>query len=111
MNDIIRKAVELADGWRISADRLGVFYDESNQFSWFVEDDVPQFIKDALAAQLVRQVDTLTSIWVDLDMYGTAKLWEWNGKRKSRIEKANDEDRTMNTIKTIVESKVLENES
>ena len=87
--DYIRKAVELADGWSIDIlSRYGL--------------DVG---KDALAAQLVRQVEKTHYITV----YGTQVdicsrppddfEWDYIGKKG---------ERTLNTIKAIVDSKVLE---
>lgn len=68
---------------------------------------------DALAAQLVRQVDAMNGFDFEerfkdgqyafsSDEYGTAKVWaKDSGLSWGRITKANDDDRTMNTLKAI----------
>jgi len=109
--DYIRTAVELADGWEIIGNDV-VFSD-----GWlaheprFLNYSLPEWAKDALAAQLVKQVDALDDFWVDSDNYGTAKVWigDLDGP-KSRIAKSNDDNRSMNTIKVIVDSKVIESQ-
>jgi len=105
MDNVIRKAVELAEGWRLSDDNQPLIYlideiesDEMSFMSW----SYPQWMLDALAAQLVRQVDAInefTCVCAQEKLtfvYGTG-YW-----------KAEGPDRTMNTLKAIVESKVLE---
>lgn len=130
MTEYIRKAVELADGWSITIDDQG----EMTSFyapMWLPKatikemsklgvrfDKVSQQMLDALAAQLVRQVDALsdygvftepeqTHVWetepepeiLGGELYEGGKWWHAEGP-----------DRTPNTIKCIVESKVLEHE-
>lgn len=121
--DYIRKAVELADGWRIN---LHSDVDENaNPFETEVMwnpsvgshklSDPGQTILDALAAQLVRQVDALDAdadpefirpvlihIFADSTTINDCRQMppphlEYDGP-----------DRTMNTIRAIVDSKVLE---
>ena len=81
MEDVIRKAVELADGFWWKEDCVHVLDTPMH----YRADALPQTILDALAAQLTRQVDELDDYWV-----------------------CAEDDRTMNTIKAIVDSKVLE---
>ena len=97
--DYIFKAAKLADGWRIlegerikPSDSLGTNY----------VDEMCQVYLDALAVQLVRQVDTL----------GDCNLV--TGKNYTIIYPAHQShhyirgpDRTMNIIKDVVDSKVL----
>lgn len=99
----IRKAVELADGW-IAYDNsfLGGCYFAPHSY-----DRVPQPVLDALAAQLVRQVDALP-----FEQEGKT-YFEVNNIRAHLCTditetEAEGSDRTMNTIKSIVDSKVLE---
>lgn len=94
-DDYIRKAVELADGWYITH-----IYDGEDIVAWTDRQYPPSFVLqsmdrwglDALAAQLVRQVDALEGYWV------------------KNICCISGDDRTLNTIKAIVNSGVLEQE-
>ncbi len=93
--DYILKAVELADGWRYWGNDYfvvkGVFIHAP---TWV--------IKDALAAQLVRQVDNLGT--VDIQIFGRGTEINQSG-HESTVRIASD--RTMNTIRAIVDSEVL----
>ena len=97
MSDVIRQAVELADGWSPHGGwGATVLQGKSNQKSL-----------DALAAQLVRQVDALNHIFFasyqgDAFVYRIAD----NGETVKFTEESTP-DRTMNTIKVIVDSNVL----
>ena len=119
--DYIRQAVELADGWvselvgrGASIDR----YDEGEETIlpkdsgvWWNLSGMPQFVIDALAAQLVRQVDALpvgkfpddapTDIYI---LNGSTDIWH----KKRLHAQAKGPDRTMNNIKAIVDSGVLD---
>ena len=110
--DYIRAAVDLADGWRVfgGMDIEGWDYIAPHQQDDKRLSEITQVDLDTLAAQLVRQVDALDGFFVDSDEYGTAKVWaKESGLGMGRIAKSNDGDkgRTMNTIKAIVDSKVL----
>lgn len=108
MNDTIRKAIELADG---------VYLDEYSHLigmgSAVFIDDLQQYHLDSLAAQLVRQVDALDRIHVSTIPAGS-EIWErveaddggWDGVQN--LGSAQGPDRTLNTIKAIVDSGVLE---
>lgn len=118
MNDIIRKAVELAHGWSFAD-------------TGFEDDDIVESLsgyrgsitatpelKDALAAQLVRQVDALDDYIVSIGneeqpnrvvIYGP-KFRLFRGKIVDGGD-VDGPDRTMNTLRVIVESKVLEAEN
>ena len=105
MTDYIKKAAKLA-GW-LDDDDEGEYVEIPNSpVSMYLDEmDAPyfQFIKDALAAQLVRQVDALT---------GCLELVVFDGESNT-MDQANSvgcaqgQDRTMNTIKAIVDSGVL----
>ena len=111
MSDLTRKAVELADGW---------FYDETNPRDadvfvatyngladvGYIKD---QWVLDALAAQLVRQVDALPDLWVCIEDDRTSIQHNDDGT-VAQLMQMEKPDRTMNTIKAIVDSGVLESE-
>ena len=99
--DYIKKAVELADGWYWGVNDLVDPPPELRPIGP-VNDTLPQIYLDALAAQLVRQVDA-TDYEIRMQLcaatifYAGDEFWQLGGK-----------GRTMNTIKAIVDSKVLE---
>ncbi len=98
----IRRGVELADGWTINETYPDSFVCPGIGTFGFKHTHQP--IVDALAAQLVRQVDALgfeVVIWSDLTRIrrkGDAYLEYMEPQR---------DDRTMNTIRAIVDSGVL----
>jgi len=119
--DYIRKAVELADEWqttRLGDQRIKAFAPHGEGGEHPLTDIGyldQQCVLDALAAQLVRQVDVLsdygvftepeqTHVWevepepeiLGGELYEGGKWWHSEGP-----------DRTMNTIKAIVDSGVL----
>lgn len=111
MIDYIRKAVELADGfdhsgrtcWRIQvSDHYPIAAPKKSPPSWFL---------DALAAQLVRQVDALPDCleWDEfLSMSDMAGFYRWDHDGpESTYPPVVGPDRTMNTIRAIVDSGVL----
>ena len=103
MTDYIRKAVELADGWHLNGTVFGTPNDGPDL------DDIKNITQqdlDALAAQLVRQVDAIERWIVDAECDGTDILDDYD--RGSLKAQALGPDRTMNTIKAIVDSGVLE---
>ena len=113
----LRKAVELADGWSIrKTQNIPPRYDITcgalgATYSYGEWVNLPQPVKDALAAQLKRQTiaagypvwvtDQGVTVWSKpMDTpYGEARQF------KAQIEGDGDSD---NTINAIVESKVLE---
>jgi hypothetical protein len=88
VTDLIRKAVSLADGWR---ETVLPFIDQRKL--------------DALAAQLVRQVDATDDYYV-IVKHDFAAV-RGRGPCVKHVED-DDADRTLNTINAIVESGVLE---
>lgn len=108
MNDAeyVREAVELAKGWDIapSADRSTeyvVILVGDDVDDWFL-DRLPQHILDALAAQLVRQVDAIDDPVILMINPGITNICEPDGSVSS-----DGPDRTLNTIKAVVDSKVV----
>jgi len=100
MNDTIRQAVELADGWKWETQNDGETI-VGPDMGWYL-DVLSQSALDALAAQLVRQVDALGK-----ERHGMLDI------AIKEMENVDDDptwppDRTMDTITAIVESKVLE---
>ncbi len=111
--DYIRKAVELADGWRYfrkdSPENPISYYATPVDDSWWNWDSWHPCHLDALAAQLVRQVDTLEKYHIT---YSTTGEWVrvsdvTSGPEMKVRYTAKDSGRTMNTIKAIVDSNVL----
>ena len=115
--DYARKAIALADGWSITIDDDG----EMTSFyapMWLPQatvkelstsgvrlDKLSQQMLDALAAQLVRQVDALRnpSVGVITSELGSIHIW----RESKLLTESTQLGRTMNTIKAIVDSKVL----
>lgn len=109
----IRKAVELADGFGaqgveyVLRDRFGVALLTTLQ-----SNPIQPFL-DALAAQLVRQVDA-THVAGHVNPIATYAVHvkpqssKIHGYSLSYVAVSDDNDRTLNTIKAIVDSKVLE---
>ena len=110
--DIIRKAVELADGWKWYGTVIDVpvpLNPVSQKFG------LPAVYLDALAAQLVRQVNSTKhsegGFDVEIDPYMT-RVRKWKvGSPDRGVETVSccdeNDDPTMNTLRAIVESGVL----
>ncbi len=99
--DYIRKAVELADGFEWNNAQtvktpVGLLFLHTNEM-----------FKDALAAQLVRQVDASGRA----DFYSVPDAaevqWEYENSDELDTSYIKGPDRTMNTIRAIVDSGVL----
>jgi len=103
----IRKAVELADGWSIGEMNSDVVHIPDTAYHGYID---LTYVKDALAAQLVRQVDALPneyhlvsgreSLLIEIDD-------EAEGMGFKNIAWVEGPDRTMNSIKAIIDSGVL----
>ena len=109
MNDQIHEAIKLADGfgWQPSSylgsekvyTFLGIIIAEDNEFYL-------QFYFDALAMQLMRQVNISDDHWVSIHedeieiWYKDEWEWEYHGYKY-------DDNLTMSLIESIVNSKVL----
>ena len=113
MSDLIQKAVELADGFEACIDPNDELWIGINggkptsvyQSTWYVE-DAPQWVLDALAAQLVRQVDALDTHGFLSDESLASGVYHCGSGSNCTI--ADSPDRTLNTIKAIVDSGVLD---
>ena len=107
MTDYIRKAVELADGWIIHG--LTGFSTPQSGDDAALDDigNMTQMEKDALAAQLARQVDATSD--AEIEVYrGVTSVW--HSKLKNKRTDIRGQDRAMNTIKSVVDSKVLDSD-
>ena len=100
----IRKAVELAEGWELGVELLKT----PCVNVVLLDDTIPNLYLDALAAQLVRQVESIPHDWrwhpAVYVLTGSTDIYVY----KRRVANVFGPDRTMNTIKAIVDSKVLE---
>jgi hypothetical protein len=113
VSDLIRKAVELADGFDITENQLT--FPSGHYFTVNSEIDIKDWMMDCVAAQLVRQVDALPhdendneNAMVELD-FGEVRVYNFNiPPPAANVTKCEGDDRTLNTIKAIVESGVLE---
>jgi len=115
MNDqgYISKGIKLADEWDLTEGQLTL---PGGRFTYLTTEsgvekiDVPQYILDALAAQLVRQVDAMDDLSVITES-GCSLVHDVSRRDGYSVGMANHEgpDRTMNTIKAIVDSDVLNN--
>ena len=105
MTDYIRKGVELADGWSMQRNFVITPIEDIDLFH---VDSLPQMQIDALAAQLVRQVDELPAM--SFEIFQTwSRLTLLDAQAMPREEfYGRDSDRTLNTIKAIVDSGVLD---
>ena len=101
MTDTIKKAVELADGWELTGE---IVYPPWTHASVAMHCSNPStIIMDALAAQLVRQVDALEHCEILTSPRQSYVI------RHAKIESnAEGPDRTENTVNCIVDSRVLE---
>jgi len=98
--DYIKKAVGLADGFEILNDKIVGELLETTEGFFSLDGQIP---KDILAAQLVRQVDALDGNHYIYPFDGVSDMVSPDGNTK-----AHGPDRTMNTIRAIVDSGVLE---
>ena len=113
--DYIRKAVELADGYAATEKYwYGPWYGPSDGYFDYDLEPTGKRVQpalDALAAQLVRQVDAIApSVAFSCGFQGEVFMYEENtDKEWDAGYGVRDEvgDRTMNTIKAIVDSGVL----
>lgn len=110
MTDVIRKAVELADGWKLTETS---FYAPLIGYCYFPDktEDISKVALDALAAQLVRQCDKKLKDWRCLELFEghtAVRKFEPLSDKGVDIAACYGKGRTMNTIIAIVESGVLE---
>ena len=101
--DYIRAAAELL-GWNIDDDNW-VYHQFANVSQAYL---AWHWVKDHIAAELVRQVDALEQYQFNFGMLGTGVFDRTCGTLKGYCK---GDDRTMNTIKAIVESGVLQRQT
>ena len=108
-NDYIRKAVEMANGFEISHPddkRLETYYFPTGMGHKVRKGHAPQIFLDALAAQLVRQVES--PYYVAMTLHHSAVMKIASLRQDSEISFVENEfEWAMNTIKVIIDSKVL----
>ncbi len=115
--DRIRQAVELADGFGLTDDGKGfglmIHKLDGTDWTWCFGDfdEPPDFLKDALAAQLTRQVDEITDTRVCLDVEvecGMTTIWKHDeAGYPEELRIVTGKDRTANTLNVILDSGVL----
>ena len=104
-DDYIRKGIEFARGWDLTENQLTL--PSGHYFAVNCSADFRDWMLDALAAQLVRQVDATRTFYVEQLPWDTCVNKE-NGEALSAYGDPENSERTMNTIKAIVDSGVLE---
>ena len=102
---LVCKAVQLADGWGIT--NRAIYLNKTAMCHAQNDGSEYQATLDALAAQLVRQADQ-NKAFVVIYRENTQVWIEPDDGPEDRIVNEYGPDRTMNTIKAIVDSKVLE---
>ena len=112
MADYIRKAIELADGFDLTEDQLT--FPSGHYFTVKSDADIRDWMLDGLAAQLVRQVVALPrEFHGDTQVRGVHMIIHPEASTYISTESnwlsRDDDDVTMNTIKAIVDSGVLNN--
>lgn len=109
MKDYIRKAVELV-GWLDEDDEGEYLQIPQAPTSAYLDEILApceQYLLDALAAQLVRQVDALRTSDHELEFWQRKGIAWIENHGDVPISREDGPDRTMNTIKAIVDSGVL----
>ena len=103
--DYIKEGAELADGWGIDGiwRCVGDAGAKIHDAEFDLSRPLPNYIKAALAAQLTEQVDA-TDYRLDIGPKGTVLYEPQGGMFESP---GLNSDRAMNTIKVIVDSRVL----
>lgn len=108
-DDYTKAAVELADGWHYYRTKMEDtepdYFSLPGEQSWHEWPIAYQPHLDTLAAQLVRQVDVTGRYFIE-SYLGYVAVLE-NAVGNINIKHAEGPDRTMNTIKAIVDSGVL----
>ena len=113
MTDYIKRAVELADGWNwLDGKGKWAIWAPWNDalLAYSAEHIESQWVLDALAAQLVRQVDAIENfeLLIRRDVTQLINVYSEAFEMDEMIEYSGGHGRTMNTIRAIVDSGVLE---
>jgi hypothetical protein len=98
----IRNAVALVENFSIKETGIAVLY-----YHPTVTDDFPQWYLDALAAQMVREVDALNDQGIHVEITSTTFQVIDAKNGRAILGQAYGTDRTENTINAITESEVL----
>ncbi len=101
--DLIKRAVELAEGWKLIGEIVYPPVKNSNIAMHVL--NPKQWMLDALAAQLVRQVDALDGISLDNKggKFPELIIWDFRPGNNRMAASQRGPDRTMNTIKVSTE--------
>ena len=107
------RAVELADGFEAMHEGIDILTENGCLWASTDWDDIPQFVKDAIAAQLRRQVEITHKVNVT---NGHCYIFDNKGEgnhyslpRNGPVAKASGPNCTENTVNAILDSGVLEN--
>jgi len=103
-DEVIREAVELAEGWEMHHDDS--YNSPLNKMVPYMLYAIPEGFKDALAAQLVRQVDRMDrgAFHCEPTRGIVCEVSRHYPFAHQAIEVAEGPDRTMNTLRAIVEA-------
>ena len=104
--EYILAGIELADGWH-TFEHAVEFLEVVKTYHGFGGPDSDKEIIDALAAQLVRQVDAIDGCEVTSDSYAVTVTEAYKPQTVRTIGIGHRWNRTTNTIKAIVDSGVL----
>ncbi|MCP5019859.1 MAG: hypothetical protein GY938_31915 [Ketobacter sp.] len=107
--EVIKAAVELADGWYDIFDD----YDNGHIHGPFHQSisypgthpaypEIPQWVLAALAAQLVEQIDAMDGHLFESGGVGQALIWRPDDNMQSKIEMRGP-SRTMNTLRACID--------
>ena len=112
--EYIKAAITLAEGWRLNRFDGDLVVIDGLRLGWpthrLVDDKVwARPVLDALAAQLVRQVDA-TNEYLFASAYPGWSSVVPKGNHSTPLATHEGSDRTMNTLKCIVDSGVLQQE-
>lgn len=109
--DIIRRAIDLADGWELTMQRDGTERLDNPVCAGFpiIVDDLDQLWLNALSAQLVEQVDELADQPITVVAYpDVTQVYRHGTVKDEMIAYHGGDGRAWNTINAILDSKVLE---
>jgi len=108
MTDYIKAAVALADGWFLETHGTNPSSNYIRSLSGYrTTIGSADEIIDALAAALVRQVDALGYHYAVVTFSDHSCVEYWEGGTSEFVGFEEGKDRTMNTLKCIVDSGVL----
>lgn len=106
--EYIIEAIGLSDGWSIKKNKMGYTLNSPGGYFGDIADTE---IRDALAAQLVRQADKVLNDWRCLELFEghtAVRRFEPLSDDGRDLAACYGEGRSMNTIQAIVDSGVLQ---